>query len=71
MAVITRSFPKPTPEWMLEYLAEEAARATGGAVARKKGIERATIAEECPKCKVRRPAGGCPWLVTRAGIPRA
>ena len=43
----TKSFPKPTPEWMVEYLAK-----IGGAAGGKKGYERATISEECPKCKV-------------------
>ena len=50
-ATVTKSFPKQTPEWKLEYLAAEAAR-KGGADAGKQKNKRATVSEECPKCKV-------------------
>jgi DNA-directed RNA polymerase I subunit RPA12 len=45
--VVTRSYPKPTPEWLLEYRALLAAK-KGAGEAKKK---RATVDEECPKCK--------------------
>jgi DNA-directed RNA polymerase subunit M/transcription elongation factor TFIIS len=55
-AVVTHSYAKPPPEWYAEYLAAEAARKRGGSDAGgggggKAGAKRATVKEECPKCK--------------------
>lgn len=47
--IVTQSYPKPLPEWMQEYQAAEAAKR--GEAAKKKGPARATVQEECPKCK--------------------
>jgi len=59
--IVTRSFPKPEPAWLLEHraaaaaAAARAAREAGGAemaaAAGDGGVVRATVAEECPKCK--------------------
>ena len=49
---VTRSFPKPTPEWLRDHRAAEAIKA-GGAASDKVKHKRATVNEECPKCKVR------------------
>jgi DNA-directed RNA polymerase I subunit RPA12 len=56
--IITRSYPRPEPEWLQEYRAQQAAiasRLAGGKAiegdGRNGAIQRATINEECPKCK--------------------
>ena len=52
LTVVTRSYPKPVPEWLAEYHAAEAARAGGPAAALgDKKAKRAVVNEECPKCK--------------------
>jgi len=48
-AVVTHSHPKPEPEWLIEYRASCDRAAPGGAGSKK--AVRATVAEECPKCK--------------------
>lgn len=54
-SVVTRSFPRPTPEWVLEYRAGVLAARAGSDGAGDDGIrrggKRATVKEECPKCK--------------------
>jgi DNA-directed RNA polymerase I subunit RPA12 len=54
-AVVTRSYAKPPPEWYAEFLAAEAAKKRGGGdggqPGKKAGAKRATVKEECPKCK--------------------
>ena len=51
--MVTRSFPKPTPEWRLEYEASVATAAGGDGGVKKRGgaAKRATVKEECPKCR--------------------
>jgi DNA-directed RNA polymerase I subunit RPA12 len=52
LTVVTRSYPKPEPEWLAEYHAAEAAAAGGPAAALgDKKAKRAVVNEECPKCK--------------------
>jgi DNA-directed RNA polymerase I subunit RPA12 len=48
--IVTRSFPKPPPEWLVEYTALHAEKAGGVAVERQKGPKRAVVKEVCPKC---------------------
>jgi DNA-directed RNA polymerase I subunit RPA12 len=62
--IVTRSFPKPEPAWLVEHraaaaaAAARAAREAGGAAADAAaaaggggGVARATVSEECPRCK--------------------
>jgi DNA-directed RNA polymerase I subunit RPA12 len=54
LTVVTKSYPKPTPEWLREYQEAEAAKKGGpaaGAGAGGKKQTRAVVNEECPKCK--------------------
>ena len=46
---MTRSFPKPTPAWLLAYHAQHAPAGGDKAAGGTRG--RSTIREECPKCK--------------------
>ena len=51
---MTTSYPKPTPEWLNEWtLVQKAKRGELDveAEAASKKAKRATVAEECPKCK--------------------
>ena len=54
LSVVTHSHSKPVPEWLHEYRTthgtdKEKAAAAGEAA--KKKASRATVSEECPKCK--------------------
>ncbi len=49
---MTTSYPKPTPEWLQEHQATQAAkRGETGGPARNQKRQRETVNEECPKCK--------------------
>jgi DNA-directed RNA polymerase subunit M/transcription elongation factor TFIIS len=56
LTVVTRSHPKPEPEWLIEHRAAQALLAGGDAAAEAaagadKRVKRAEVKEECPKCK--------------------
>ena len=55
LSVVTKSYPKPLPEWLKEYQAKEAAKKSGTALAGlgDKKPKRAVVNEECPKCVLR------------------
>lgn len=46
--MVTVSYAKPLPEWLLDYRATHAGEAVASKEAKK---ARATVNEECPKCK--------------------
>jgi DNA-directed RNA polymerase I subunit RPA12 len=54
--VITTSDPKPLPEWYQEYTATQSAKAGDTSALEEAGrrggeAKKATVNEECPKCK--------------------
>lgn len=49
--VVTQSYPKPTPEWLSEHKLQIAAQRGEVDVSKGKKIVRATVDEECPKCR--------------------
>lgn len=56
LTVVTRSHPKPEPEWLIEHRAAQALLAGGDAAAEAaagadKRVKRAEVKEECPRCK--------------------
>lgn len=51
LVTVTRSTPKPVPTWLADYRVAQAVAKGGHAAAVASGPARATVSEECPKCK--------------------
>ena len=51
LSVVTRSYPKPMPEWLKDHYHLEAEKSGKAVPTRDTKQKRAVVNEECPKCK--------------------